>query len=89
MLPTGSAATPAVAAPAGDAASRHIQRIQSELEELRAVKARRDAQFDQLASVVEQRTDQFKRLIAERQTEIEALRAQLRQASAKVRVLKS
>ena len=70
--------------PDGESAGPSLQRLQAEVAELRAVKARRDAQFDQLSAVVEQRTDQFKRLMAARNTEIESLQAQLRRASSQV-----
>ncbi|KAF0303938.1 Centrosomal protein [Amphibalanus amphitrite] len=72
----------AAAVGAGDPPTdRAVQRLQAEVAELRALKTRRDAQFDQLAAVVEERTDQFKRLIAQRHAEIEELQSQLRRAS--------
>ena len=70
--------------PGGESAGPSLQRLQAEVAELRAVKARRDAQFDQLSAVVEQRTDQFRRLMAARDAEIESLQSELRRASSKV-----
>ena len=86
-VPVPAESAPSGGGGAGDEASeRAVHRLQAKVAELRAVKARRDAQFDQLAAVVEQRTDQFKRLIGQRHAEIETLQAQLRRATTKVRL---
>ena len=70
----------------GGPADDTVRQLQAEVAELRAVKLRRDAQFDQLAAVVEQRTDQFKRLIGQRHSQIEALQSQLRRATSKASI---
>ncbi|XP_037075367.1 centrosomal protein of 290 kDa-like [Pollicipes pollicipes] len=62
-------------------AARTIQRLEAQVAELQAVKLRRDRQFDQLSAIVEQRTEEFKRLITGRDTEIEGLQAELRRAN--------